>query len=186
MSYNPTVDYRSDRPALSQETQIEPRSWITQVAIWGALSICVAVWAIVGFLLWFPLLLRQIVAFVVSLTYATLTGGDMDDAAGRLRGAATFYRRGFESAVESVLSGSREAMDSESSVRRSHSARPILSEVAWALVVWYPALLWLGIAELTPADVWSSIAGLPWSEVATDVVATVAAVIEEWASALGL
>lgn len=186
MNYNPTVDYRSDRPALAQEARDEERSWITEIATWGALAICVAVWAVVGFLLWLPLLLRHIVAFIVSLTYATLTDGDMADAARRLRGAASFYRRGFESAVGSVLFGRDGTSSPESSPRRSLSARPILLECAWALVVWYPVLLWLGVAEWTPADVWSSIAGLPWSEVATDVVTAVSAVVQEWASALGL
>jgi len=186
MNYNPTVDYRSDRPALSQEAQDEPTSWITEVATRGALSICVAVWAIVGFFLWLPLLLRHIVAFIASLTHATLTDGDMEDAARRLRGATSFYRRGFESAIGSVLSRPDGRSDPESSARRSLSARPILLECAWALVVWYPVLLWLGLAEVTPADVWSSIAGLPWSEGAEDLVAAVSAVIQEWAAALGL
>lgn len=56
----------------------------------------------------------------------------------------------------------------------------------WALAVWYPVLVWVGIAELTPADVWSSLVALPWSDVAGDLWAAVSAVIGEWAAALGL
>ena len=201
MNYNPTVDYRSDQATRAPDTPREPRSRVTELATRVALSVAVAVWAVVGFFLWVPLLLRRIVVFVVELTYVTLTGGDPDPAAGRLRNAAGFYRRGFVTAVESVLSPREDTRDEKgaatsnpataslphASSRRpapspsASPARPILQELAWALILWYPVLLWVGIAELTPADVWNAAAAVPWSEVGAEYLGAAAGWAEAFA-----
>ena len=186
MNYSPTVDYRSDRAPLSPEAPDEPRSWVTEVAIRAALSISLAVWVVVGFILWLPLLLRRTASFVVAVLSATLTNGSPDLAGKHLRDSASFYRRGFQTAFRSVLSSPTEGSDSGTSSDQSLAARPILQEIAWALVIWYPLLLMLGIAELTPVDVWSFLAGLPWAETTTDVLEAAGAVAERWAAALGL
>ena len=186
MNYNPTVDYRSDRVPHVPDAQQEPRSRITEVATRVALSVAVAIWAVVGFLIWVPLLLRRIATFVVELTYVTLTDGDPNPAAKRLRAAANFYRRGFVTAVRSVLTPGEGAADAGPGPDTSTPARPILQEVAWALVVWYPVLLWLGIAEWTPEDLWNAAAAVPWQEIGMDVVDGAVVRIEELAGRLGL
>jgi len=203
MNYNPTVDYRSDRVPNTGDARKEPSSPITEIATRGALSVAVAVWAVVGFFLWIPLLLRRIVTFVVELTYVTLTDGDPEPAARRLRNAASFYRRGFVTAVGSVLGsgeGAREpgpsslpfasssgsAAASTASRRPQTSARPFLQELAWALILWYPVLLWVGIAELTPADVWNAAAAVPWQEIGADLVRGAVGWVEALANRLGI
>lgn len=175
MNYNPTVDYRSDRTenAHPSDAGNQPRSRITELATRGALAVAVAVWAVVGFLIWVPLLLRRIVTFVAELTYVALTDGDPRPAAERLRSAASFYRRGFVTAVESVLDSDDGARDGPVRSEVSHdssAARPILQELAWSLVVWYPVLLWMGIAELTPSDLWNAATAVPWQEAGSDLV----------------
>lgn len=189
MSYSPIVDYRSDRVELSPEGQGEPRSGITDIATRAALSIALVVWTVVGFILWIPLLLREILAFVGALTFVTLTNGDPAPAGRRLRRATSFYRRGFETATRCVLADPGDGSDDAAGatpVPKPVQTRPVLLEIAWALVVWYPVLLWLGIAELTPADLWRWGADVPWSEIARSSVEATGAWVEELVGRLGL
>lgn len=149
----------------------------TEVLTWVVLSICLAVWTVTGFFLWIPRLLRAMVLFSLALIQSTVVDASGEDAARGLRSAASFYWRGFLVAVESVRATKGEDSSGSWGIEREL----FLRELAWALVVWYPLLWWVGFVEWTPADLWQSIQGIPWTEMGT----LVAGYVEEIPRMLG-
>jgi hypothetical protein len=158
---------------LPQETTRVSK--LNDAITWAVLSVCLVGWAVVGFFLWIPRVLRAVLDFSVALINATLTETDADAAGRRLRSAANFYRRGFVSAVESIRprkpghgTDQGEERPSEGSVR----SRLIVREAAWAIVVWYIVAWTMGLLRGTPFD----IAAVPWSELWAEGVEAMASI----------
>jgi hypothetical protein len=146
------------------ETEVQQRreaSKLNEAVTWAVLSICLAAWAVVGFILWIPKVLRAVFAFSVDLVQSTLTETTAEAAGRRLRSAANFYRRGFVGAVESIRRPARADSEAEDDAEDAPRIEPglLAREAVWAIVVWY-ALLWsTGVLRGTPVD----LAAVPWS-----------------------
>jgi hypothetical protein len=67
-------------------------------------SIALAAWAVVGFLVWVPFLLRTTGMYVVATTQASFTGESLDAATYLLDRATLFWYLGFELIISNVLS----------------------------------------------------------------------------------
>lgn len=117
----------------------------------AVLGVCLVLWAILGFALWVPLLIRAIISFSLSLSQSMLAGS-RPDAAGRiLYDAVGFYRRGFTVAIDSFLGGpSTEGPQA----RHRLSFVDFAFEIVWATLVWYVLLAAVGIVETSPVDLW--------------------------------
>ena len=128
--------------------------WLT----WAILAFCLLVWAVVGAVFWVPLMLRTMVMFSIALVHSTIEGARPSAAARMLRDAVTFYRRGFEVAVEAVM-GEEDDQDSSS---KPLQRKGLFREVLWAAAVWYLFLLLLGLDLWSPLQAWDWLRGLPW------------------------
>ena len=147
--------------------------WVT----WGILGICLAAWAIVGFFLWIPRVLRSIFLFSLALVEITVTDSTADDAGNRLRKASEFYTRGFARAVEGIRSSGRRKEETEAPDGGWRiQPRLILGELAWAIGLWYLIFWGLGLAPWTPTDAITYLADVRWSRVWADFVGTFRAI----------
>jgi hypothetical protein len=150
----------------------QPVSVLNDVVTWCVLGICLVGWSIIGLFLWVPRLLAAVLLFSLDLVQSTVAERGAMTAGRRLRAAATFYGRGFASAVESIRQ--RRGEDEEDSDGDwSIESRLILRETAWALVVWYVIMWGAGVPLLTPIDLLSSVASAPWPEVWSSIVGAV-------------
>lgn len=162
MTEQPTIRYRTDEPGAGERASTTAQ--IMNGLTWAILLICLAVWAVVGAIFWIPLLLRTMVRFSVDLVPNMLSGRRPLRAAGLLRHAVTFYRRGFEVAIDVVT---REP------VREEHATEPeapplrglaLVNELAWVAVIWYGILLFFGVVNATPLDIWRTMADIQWND----------------------
>jgi hypothetical protein len=125
---------------------------------WAVLGVVMVVWAVVGALVWVPLLLRGMVRFSLALVQATLDREPPTEAAATLRGAVDFYRRGFVMAADALHGRTPEPTGRTRPVR----TRRLLREFAWVAVVWYALLAALGVVW-SPVEIGQWIVALPWS-----------------------
>ena len=163
----PVITYgRVDESAEEGPAEGKPKTPFSRVAnyalvgiTWAILGIVLAVWAVMGMVFWIPLLLRAMLRFSISLLEAVFEGQRPTDSARVLRDAVSFYRRGFMVAVEAVTG---EELEEER--RRPMGGNRLVSEVLWAVLVWYLLFLWWGWVQTSPVDVWNWFVGLPWRE----------------------
>ncbi len=97
------------------------------------LGTTIAIWTVLGFLCWVPLLVRMTASFSVAILYCTLTNADSSYLRDPLDGAITFYSRGF-SMIITILSPNREDLPIGS--RFEFQGERVLLEIAWAVVFW--------------------------------------------------
>ena len=133
---------------------------------WTILSICLALWAGIGFILWLPLIVRAMARFSFALAGSMLNGERPVEAGDNLREAVSFYRRGFTVAVDAVFQDGKKKEKKEEA-RRSRRARltprDFVFEVLWAAVFWYLLLYFLGGVTASPIDGWVALIELrPW------------------------
>jgi hypothetical protein len=136
---------------------------VFEVITWAILGVCLAVWAIVGFIFWIPLLVRAAARFSVTLIQATFAGRDAHAAGELLRDAVNFYRRGFAVAIEAV-GDRRFHVTQEAQEIKRRQPRRFVWELAWVVIIWYPILLWLGVIEGGPVGLFNWAVSQPWSE----------------------
>lgn len=147
------------------ETAPTPSHPASTIFSWGILVLCLGVWAGVGALFWIPLLLRRILTYSLALVAAMLAGKKPEAAAQTLRDAMSFYWRGFTVTAEMIAGqpGPAERAD-RGAENEGLSGLAMVTELTWALLVWYVVLLATGVVEITPLDLWRSLAGIPWWE----------------------
>jgi hypothetical protein len=127
---------------------------------WGIVSLCLALWAVIGFIFWIPLLLRSMLHFSGALIQSMLQDARPVEAGRVLRGTVDFYRRGFVVAITAVFG---DAPSPTEPVRPLNAWRFLL-EVMWAAAVWYVILLAVGIIDTSPGELWTAVASYPWLE----------------------
>lgn len=129
------------------------------VLTWVILVVVLAMWAVVGAIFWIPLLVRSMLRFCLSLIEAMFEGHKPARAAGILRDAVSFYRRGFVIAVE-VVTQEKVNYDDEGPVTENR----LLWEFLWALLVWYFLLLLFGWIQASPLDLLDWFLSIPWTD----------------------
>ncbi|HSM05121.1 MAG TPA: hypothetical protein VK858_10855 [Longimicrobiales bacterium] len=129
---------------------------------WGILSVCLALWAVIGFIFWVPLLLRSMIHFSLALSQSMLQGTRPVEAGRVLRETVDFYRRGFTVAIAAVFR--RPSMTEKQVKTKGLTPRRWLFEITWTALFWYLALLGLGVVETSPVDAWNALVALPWGE----------------------
>ena len=141
----------------------------------AVLGVCLLAWAVIGFFLWIPKIVRGVVAFSAALVQSTLAETSAEAAGRALRSAANFYRRGFVSAVDAIRPRAEVEHTDEKPVA-SEGIEPglIVRETAWAFVVWYVILWPMGVFRGTAAD----IAMIPWGELWATAVLAVGSIPE--------
>lgn len=130
-----------------------PMDSAVHLLTWVVLAVCLGLWAVVGFVLWVPLLVRAILSFSLSLSQSMLVGDRPYEAGRILMDSVGFYRRGFSVAVSSIRG---RASDEERPTSQGLSAPDLAFEIIWAGVVWYVILSSLGIIPLSPVDLWNN------------------------------
>jgi hypothetical protein len=126
---------------------------------WSVRGAYLAAWAFVGIFLWIPRLLGAVLLYAAALVQATVRGTSAKPAGRHLGCAADFYRS-FVKAMESLHAGGEGAPAGE---ERPIELRPTLRNTAWGILVWYVMLWPAGIVQ-PPAELASSLAAAPWSE----------------------
>ncbi len=147
MQYDTEV-YRP--PTAAAEASIPEDSRLAaafRVIHWIVLGTVLAIWGVVGFIFWLPLMIKEVARFSVALIQSTMTGSDLTAAGDQLKGAIEFYKRGFELAYAAVMrTEPRPPSRGTVPINGPHLARQIL----WAAVVWWLLLSLLGLTDLTP------------------------------------
>ena len=165
---------RSSRPVSESKGDAEASSTVNEAVTWIVLGVCLVAWAIIGFLLWIPRVLRAMFLFSVALVQATTTDSSAEDAGTRLRRAAEFYTRGFTRAVQGIRSTTRRDQQESKSGDGWHiDIGLILREAGWAAVIWYTILLSFGFAVLTPVDLISQLGEVPWAGIWSSTIQTI-------------
>ncbi len=156
--------YSTDEPTASEKWAAQgPTEKVMNGLTWAILLICLAIWAVIGAVFWIPLILRTMVRFSAAMAPAMLADKKPVRAARMLRGAVSFYRRGFEVAVDVVTREPRHGR-ADAGEDGGLSGKELLNEFAWAALIWYGILLFFGAIEQTPIDMWYWIAGIQWNE----------------------
>ena len=112
--------------------------WLLKLPI---LAVTIAVWAVVGFLFWIPLLARTTAMFSVGILYATLTREDPAVYGHHLHTAIGFYPEGFRKTLDALYPDQENAPPTESD-SPLHVGRLVL-EAIWAGVFWLGILFTL-------------------------------------------
>ena len=168
------MPYTPEQPSIRRYSIIDPETAspieegppkgrvheAVRILTWAILAVCLALWAVVGFLFWVPLLLRSMLEFTLALIQSMLQGARPVQAGRVLRETVDFYRRGFLVAIEAVFGKLPESARSQHPM----SGGRVVMEIGWALLVWYAVLLMVGAVETTPADLWRAAAQYPWKE----------------------
>ena len=131
-----------------------------RILTWAILSVCLALWGVVGFLFWIPLLLRSILQFSLALIQSMLQGARPLEAGRILFETVDFYRRGFLVAIEAVFGRLPNPENSQPPM----PAGRFVVEIGWALLVWYAVLLMTGVVETSPGDLWRGVVEYPWGD----------------------
>lgn len=136
-----------------------------KVLTWSILSVCLALWAVIGFIFWVPLLLRSMVRFSMALSGSMLSGEEPVEAGRILRDTVSFYRRGFTVAIGAVFGDERNepARPKGKKVARK-STREFTFELLGVGVFWYLVLLFLGVVDISPVDGWIALFQFPWGD----------------------
>ena len=109
--------------------------------------IVLAVWTVVGFFLYVPLLARQIAVYSLVLSAASLGKGKIDRAQASLEKAIEFYPRGFSLAWR-VITDSHEEREHYDLRSPSHVGLfQLIVELAWSALFWGWLALTLGRRE---------------------------------------
>ena len=138
---------QGDRPAALE--------WLNR----GVFVVVVAIWAVVGLIVWIPLLVRAMLRFSLTLIPATMEGAHPEAAAERLRGAVDFYRQGFRTAAAAVHGRTPNPGAPARRVRRGSWGR----EFMWAAVIWYAVLATVGLVW-SPLEIGRWVIALPWND----------------------
>jgi len=141
---------------------------------WGILAVCLALWAVVGFIFWIPLVLRSILHFSFVLSQSMLQGTEPVEAGRVLRETVAFYRRGFTVAIDAVFGAPKKKQ--QPAVRLS--LRHLLNEMLWATVFWYLVLYLVGFAEISPVDMFNAVVQFPWGELWGSFLESVGALVD--------
>lgn len=165
MSNQPPIVRYSVVDPVTETSQAEPSApdrlqRAVKHLTWGIVSVCLGLWAVIGFIFWIPLLLRSMLHFSGALIQSMLQDARPVEAGRVLRETVDFYRRGFVVAITAVFG---DAPSPTKPVRPLNAWRFIL-EVMWAAAVWYVILLALGTIDTTPGDLWTAVASYPWLE----------------------
>lgn len=134
---------------------------------WIVAGICGAIWSVVGLVFWLPVLVGGVAHFAVAHLQAMLEGRVPVAAGSRLRSAVSFYRRGFESALDIARGAGSEPSASSGGPRRG--AEPLdhgrlLRAAGWALLAWYPVLMIVGVVEWPHVELQNRLLGGPWGD----------------------
>jgi hypothetical protein len=172
----PVLVYRRSRPqeTYEEEEAREPQpikqakgavNLVFKITTAIILVAILLVWLVVGVVFWLPWILRASFLFVLSLMESTFQGTKPKDAAKVLRDAVSFYKRGFEVAIEMVTREELDELDDEDDAARPEGGR-LLREMVWAALVWYFILLWIGTIQFSPLDLWEWLRSIQWGELA--------------------
>lgn len=164
----PTIRYRgvsepvvgTDAPSVAPQARPAVLQWLTR----GVFAVVIAVWAVVGLIVWVPLLVREMLRLSVALVGATLHREYPAEAARSLQAAVDFYRSGFVMAADAVQGRTPQVAESP---RRTRSTR-FANEFVWAAAIWYAIFAAFGLVW-SPLEAGRWALGLPWSDWAVSV-----------------
>ncbi|MDT8342383.1 MAG: hypothetical protein RQ751_12790 [Longimicrobiales bacterium] len=144
-----------------------PLDGFQKALTWAILLLCLAVWAVVGFVLWLPLMLRSVLRFSFALSQGMLQGAEPRAAGRILRETVEFYRRGFAVAIDAVFA---EPEGGKTPPPPRLSTYRLLREVVWAALFWYLVLYLTGVVQASPAELVRALVDFPWVETARSLV----------------
>jgi len=104
------------------------------------LLLTLAVWAIVGFFFWIPLLARSVAIYCAVLLSTTLTAKDIRPAAGQLQFAIGFWVAGFRNVLDTFHT--MEKGQAGAVTTGSLEFWPVIRELAWSFIFWFVTLQW--------------------------------------------
>lgn len=113
---------------------------VGQVVQYALLAVVLAVWSVVGFVFWIPLMARATVAFCVTAVSANLVSHGTDVPKSGLQHAVFFYLNGFRSIHRAVVG----LQSTEPEVTPDFELGRFVAESLWTVVLWWIALVTLG------------------------------------------
>ena len=139
---------------------------IITAIMWLMFLIVVTAWAVIGFVLWIPLLVRATTVFSAMVVHAAITGQKPDVLRGHLESASRFYPEGFRIAFDVI----HKPTNSQPHAGHIQFWR-VFAECLWTLAFWilvlmifYPTLLvplWtaLSVASVAVGDWFFTVGG---------------------------
>jgi len=117
---------------------------VGQVVQYALLALVLAVWSVVGFVFWIPLMARATVAFCATAVYANLVSHGTDVPKSGLQHAVFFYVNGFRSIHRAIVG----LQSTEPEVTPDFELGRFVAESLWTVVLWWIALITLGYLGL--------------------------------------
>lgn len=119
-------------------------------------AVVVTIWAVIGFFLWIPLLVRATTVFSAMIVHAVITGQKPDALRSHLESACGFYSEGFRIAFD-VIHNPTNGQPQKLDVRFWQ----VFGECLWTLAFWifilmifHPSLLESPWAVITSISKW--------------------------------
>ncbi len=100
--------------------------------------VSLAIWAVVGFFFWIPVLVRTTASFSAAILYAALTGSPSRQFGQLLNAAITFYFSGFSRISDAMFASEGAGADLP-----PFRLMQFLSEIVWAVFFWALAAAWV-------------------------------------------
>jgi hypothetical protein len=121
---------------------------LTRIMMYFMAAIAIAIWAVIGFVFWVPLLARATTVFALALLPAAFSDEDISEKLTEgLERAAVFYFHGFGAAIRAVR-GDNRGGGHDTSVGR------IIVESIWVIVFWLILLYVTRPAVATLLSAW--------------------------------
>ena len=125
--------------------------------------VALAIWAVVGFLFWIPVLFRATAAFSGGVLYSALTNSSTKDVDERLHNAVGFYVFGFRR----ILGALRDPEPTEGGKKDTFKFGFFLGEVVWAGLFWLTCIYVFQILGILQTSLGSSLEEFVGSLVST-------------------
>jgi hypothetical protein len=147
---------------LSPEERLQ-KSAVVRGMLFLIGSLCVVLWAVVGFVLWIPMLTRMILIFAAAQMKAVYTNADTTNAERGLDFAVTFYLKGFMRYISFAV-GHRSAYG---------PMYPESERLTWMFIfeIFFAVLFWVGISTS-----WYIVVNNGWATFSGAITRSVAAV----------
>jgi hypothetical protein len=106
--------------------------------IWSAaFYVNLAIWSVIGFICWIPLLFRSTAALSAAIMVSTLTQADTSHLRVNYENAVNFYSRGFQTIFNILGSQSRNLQPANGALPRAEIQWDrVLVEFLWSFMFW--------------------------------------------------
>jgi len=121
---------------LTQPHSRESREFDMEAIRLAALGINLAIWAIVGFICWIPLLARTTASLAAAVLVSTISRSDPSHLKLHFENAVSFYSRGFDTIFRVLGSERTPSWSADETKSPGVQWEKVLLELGWTVFFW--------------------------------------------------